>query len=108
MIVAHDTKPTKRRKQDRQPVVYLLHFSRRFKHAGHYTGTTYDLNQRLADHESGMRTRTTGLLIAARSAGITWEVSRTWDGSYAREIQLKKQGGASKRCPLCKANGAKA
>jgi hypothetical protein len=36
-------------------------------------------------------------------AGIEWTLARTWEGSRARERQLRRQGGASRRCPICRA-----
>jgi hypothetical protein len=33
--------------------VYLLHFSRRYKHARHYVGFTTDLPRRLRQHRGG-------------------------------------------------------
>lgn len=78
--------------------VYLLHFHRRYRHAGHYLGWTTDLPARLAEHESGHGAR---LLAVAHAAGITWELARTWPGDRHRERQLKNQGGASRRCPTC-------
>jgi len=36
-------------------------------------------------------------------AGIAWTLARTWQGSRTRERQLKRQGGASRRCPVCRA-----
>lgn len=78
--------------------MYLVHFSVPFKHARHYTGTTTDLDARLAEHATGRGAR---LLAAAAEAGITWEVARVWRGGRAVERALKRQGGASRRCPLC-------
>jgi predicted GIY-YIG superfamily endonuclease len=83
----------------RQPVVYLLHFDRRYRHAGHYTGWTEDLAARLARHAVGDGAR---LLAVVHQAGITWQLARVWSGPRARERQLKRQGGASRHCPLCK------
>lgn len=82
----------------RQPVVYLLHFDQRYRHAGHYTGTE-DLAARLARHAVGDGAR---LLEVVHQAGITWQLARIWPGPRARERQLKRQGGASRHCPLCK------
>jgi hypothetical protein len=82
-------------------VIYLLHFSRPYKHARHYTGWTESsgsLKARLARHEQGDGAR---LLAIVHAAGITWQLARTWPGPRARERQLKRQGGASRRCPLC-------
>lgn len=86
----------------RSGTVYLLHLSVPFGHARHYTGFAAGggrgLARRLAEHGTGSGAR---LLAAARKAGITWELARTWPGTRARERQLKNQGGAARRCPLC-------
>ena len=81
-----------------QGTIYLLHFSAPFGHARHYTGWASNLAARLADHEQGRGAR---LLAVAQAAGITWTLARTWAGPRARERQLKQQGGAARRCPLC-------
>jgi hypothetical protein len=88
--------------------VYLLCFRNAdgskawFGHAGHYTGHAKGgargLARRLARHEAG---HGAVLLAHVRAAGLTWELARTWEGTRARERQLKRQGGASRRCPLC-------
>jgi len=79
--------------------VYLLHFSQRYRHAGHYLGSTDNLSQRLHAHATGQGAR---LLAVVHAAGITWTLARTWEGGKQRERQLKRQGGASRRCPICK------
>lgn len=78
--------------------VYLLHFDRPYRHAAHYTGWTRDLQGRLACHETGRGAR---LIAVIQQAGIGWTLARTWRGSRATERALKRQGGASRRCPLC-------
>jgi len=92
-------------------LVYLLHFDEfyvpypgapTYKCAGHYTGLVRGgpraLHRRLAQHgtEQGAR-----LMLAVARAGIGWQLARTWPGGAKRERQLKIQGGASRRCPLC-------
>ncbi len=81
-------------------VIYLLHFDRPYRHARHYLGTTDDghLAERLALHAAGRGARLTQVV---RDAGIGWQLARTWPGGRSRERQLKAQGGASRRCPLC-------
>lgn len=81
-------------------MIYLLHFDRPYKHARHYLGWTPDdqLDARLAAHDAGRGARLTEVVGAA---GIGWELARTWPGGRARERQLKRQGGASRLCPLC-------
>ena len=79
--------------------IYLLHFDTPYKHAKHYTGIAKDLEARLAEHASGQGARLTQVV---REQGIAWRVARTWKGDRRRERQLKKQGGASRHCPLCK------
>ena len=83
---------------ERAGVVYLLHFDRRYQHAGHYCGWSENLCSRLADHAAGRGAR---LLTVLRDAGIGWQLARTWPGGRGRERALKRQGGASRRCPLC-------
>lgn len=78
--------------------IYLLHFAQPYKHARHYLGWTTDLNARLAEHAAGRGAR---LLAVVQAAGITWDLARTWPGSRTRERALKRQGGASRCCPLC-------
>lgn len=78
--------------------VYLPHFDRPYRHARHYTGWTRDLPARLIDHANGHGARLTQVV---RAAGIGWRLARTWPGTRATERALKRQGGASRRCPLC-------
>jgi hypothetical protein len=92
-------------------IIYLLHFDRLYVPypgaplrdcAGHYTGFAPGgpraLRRRLAKHGT---TRGARLMLAVRTAGITWQLARTWPGDRVRERQLKRQGGAARRCPLC-------
>jgi predicted GIY-YIG superfamily endonuclease len=79
-------------------VIYLLHFERRYRHAGHYTGWAADLHQRLAEHAAGQGAR---LLAVVKEAGISWSLARTWTGTRSDERALKRRGGASRRCPAC-------
>lgn len=79
--------------------VYLIHFDRPFGHARHYCGWALDLESRLARHRAGTGAR---LIEVIQDAGITWQVARTWEGVDRNfERALKRQGGASRRCPLC-------
>jgi predicted GIY-YIG superfamily endonuclease len=78
--------------------VYLLHFDRRYHHAGHYLGWTTDLNARLVEHACGRGAR---LMAVIQTAGIGFRLARTWSGTRARERQIKRQGGLSRCCPDC-------
>ena len=79
--------------------VYLLHFDQRHEHAGHYTGWAEDLDRRIPEHQQG---RGAHLVEVITQAGITFRLARVWPGvTRARERQLKQQGGASRRCPIC-------
>ena len=78
--------------------VYLIHFAKRYRHAGHYLGSADDLEARLARHAAGQGAR---LMAVVKEAGIEWELARTWPGGRARERQLKRQGDAARMCPLC-------
>lgn len=78
--------------------VYLLHFDQPYKHARHYIGWTSDLDARLAEHRDGHGAR---LMEVVRNAGIGFELACIWTGDRGRERQLKRMGGASRRCPKC-------
>jgi predicted GIY-YIG superfamily endonuclease len=81
------------------PTCYLLHFDRPYRHARHYLGSTTDLPRRLARHQAGTGAR---LIEVITAAGIGFVLVRTWPGGRDRERQLKKQGGRSRLCPICK------
>lgn len=78
--------------------VYLLHFTKPYKHARHYVGWASDLNHRLVEHRAGHGAR---LLEVVQQAGISWTLARTWTGTRAIERKLKQRGGASRYCPTC-------
>lgn len=83
--------------------VYLIHFHARFRHAGHYLGSTSHLDERLYLHKNGNGAR---LMEVIGDAGITWEVSRLWEcdsreESLALERRLKHWHGSNQFCPLC-------
>ena len=95
----------------RPGIVYLIHFDQVYMPypgavprdcAGHYTGFAEGgpraLARRLAKHGTS---RGAALMRAVAEAGITWRLARTWSGTRDRERQLKRQGGAGRRCPLC-------
>ncbi|WP_433562312.1 hypothetical protein ACQP1O_33175 [Nocardia sp. CA-151230] len=84
-------------RKDIPGTVYLLHFEHPFRHARHYTGWTTDLDARLAEHKAGRGAR----LLEVLRNGIGWKLARTWSGTRGRERQLKREGGASRRCPKC-------
>ena len=78
--------------------IYLIHFDRPYKHAGHYIGWALDVRRRLAEHAAG---RGAHLMAVIKDAGITWQLARTWPGDRRRERAIKNMGGARRRCPLC-------
>ena len=78
---------------------YLLHFDQRYQHAAHYLGWSANLPVRLVAHECGQGARLTEVVA---EAGIRWVLTRTWPGvTRDYERSLKRQGGASRRCPAC-------
>ena len=82
--------------------VYLLHFSSRLHHAGHYVGFTTDLARRVEDHRKGYAGAR--LMAAVKDAGITFQVARTWDGDRAFERRIKNRHATPRLCPVCQAN----
>jgi hypothetical protein len=79
--------------------VYLLHLDAPFGHARHYTGFANDLYGRLAHHGTSTGAN---LLLHVAKAGIGWQLARTWRGDRYLERRLKRAGGASRRCPVCR------
>jgi predicted GIY-YIG superfamily endonuclease len=79
--------------------IYLLHLDEPFGHAKHYTGWASDLHARLAHHAAGTGAN---LLRHVAAAGIGWTLVRTWPGDRREERRLKRRGGASDRCPVCR------
>jgi hypothetical protein len=65
----------------------------------HYTGWTLNLPIRLGEHAAGRGAR---LMQVVAEQGVGWQVTRLWVGSRGRERSLKRQGGAARRCPLCR------
>lgn len=79
--------------------IYLLHFSRPYRHAKHYMGWTRDLDSRLEAHSNGSGAR---LMEVLSKAGISFEVARTWTGDRNYERQLKNRKCAPRMCPICR------
>jgi len=83
-------------------MVYLLHFDRRYWHAGHYVGwarSAKTLPRRIHHHEIGQGARLTAVVSAA---GIGFQVARVWpDADRHFERRLKDQKHGPRLCPLC-------
>lgn len=85
----------------RTGTVYLIHFDRPYRHAGHYLGFAVDVKARLAEHRRGTGARLMAVIVAA---GIGWDLARTWErGTRTLERRLKRRGGHARLCPLCRA-----
>jgi predicted GIY-YIG superfamily endonuclease len=86
------------------PVCYLIHLETKLGSdhpngsAGHYLGTTVNLDQRLACHREGRGAR---ILAAANARGIAYSVVRIWSGGRDVERRLKAQRNAPRMCPRC-------
>jgi len=90
---------------DTPGVVYLLHFDKKYKHAGHYLGWTNNLQKRLQQHKDGTRERCV-LTHVLKLNGIGWKCVRTWEGTRARELTIKSYKNNRRLCPVCDANAA--
>lgn len=80
--------------------VYLLHFGRRLRHAGHYLGWSPDIPRRVKRHLSGQGAR---LVAVVLGLGIPVELARTWEGERDLERRLKGRKASPRLCPLCRA-----
>jgi predicted GIY-YIG superfamily endonuclease len=87
-------------RQSTTGTVYLIHFERRLKHAGHYLGYCRSLDERLNQHRTGNGAR---LLEVIGQVGIGWRVVRTWTGDRGLERRLKNQKNTPRKlCPVCR------
>lgn len=84
--------------------VYLLHFSRPYKHARHYLGFCErgNLFDRLKRHAAGNGAR---LMEIVKTNGIDFALVRTWKNQTRHfERNLKNRKNAPKLCPICQAH----
>jgi len=79
--------------------IYLIHFDKPYKGAGHYLGYASDFEKRMARHRAG---RGSNLIKVIQDAGIGWQVVRKWEnvGPQA-EAELKRFHNNKRLCPLC-------
>ncbi|HEY4720471.1 MAG TPA: endonuclease [Anaerolineae bacterium] len=81
-------------------MVYLLHFEKKYHHAGHYLGwTSLPVEERCQHHRRGVGAR---LCQVVTQAGIEFEIARTWEGERDLERQLKRRKNSPKLCPICR------
>lgn len=79
--------------------VYILHFSKKVSHAGHYIGFSEDPIKRLAEHKRG---GTTPLIDACLRKGVVFTMNIIdSNGSRTFERKIKKQKNGPRYCPVC-------
>lgn len=79
--------------------VYLIHFQRRYRHAGHYLGFALDVPARLWHHRQGTGAN---LVRVVNREGIDWVCARVWpDGDRTLERRLKNHS-STRYCPVCR------
>jgi len=90
--------------------VYIIHFFQPIGNpekthglAGHYCGSTCNLDARLQLHKNG---NGAALMTAVNEAGIAWQVARLWrfetpGAARAFEKRLKRAGHNPRHCPIC-------
>jgi predicted GIY-YIG superfamily endonuclease len=87
--------------KDVKGTVYLLHFSQKYHHAGHYLGfAEKSVEARIEEHRRGAGARLTQVI---KEAGVGFECVRTWEGTRRFERQLKNRHDARALCPTCRA-----
>ena len=79
--------------------VYLLHFSRPYRHAAHYLGWAKDVDARVAEHQSGTGARLTQVVVAA---GIELVLAWSAPGTRKDERRMKRNSHIPRRCPICR------
>lgn len=84
--------------------LYLIHFSQRYHHAGHYLGYSRNAPRRFEHHCAG-RGRAK-LVEAVLAAGIGLRLAWVLPGSRLDERALKNLKEGPRLCPLCNGPGA--
>lgn len=85
--------------------LYLFHFEPRYRHACHYLGYADSIGRRIAEHLAS-RANASPLVRAALAAGCSVQLARCFPGeTRTTERRLKRQGGLSRHCPVCRATG---
>lgn len=79
-------------------MIYLLHFTKPYKHSRHCLGFTDDLDARIERHRAGNGSR---LINVITKAGINFELVRTWPGGRLFERKLKRRRDSPRLCPIC-------
>ena len=76
------------------------------QYAGHYWGWTCDLVRRIGQHRNPDWNGPGRLVKVALAAGLSFELAWVeYPATPGREHRLKNQGGAYRRCPLCRGTG---
>lgn len=82
-------------------IVYLLHFERSARHAGHYIGFTQNLDERLVDDRAG---RGSPLIAAAIADGIDFQLAAIWQGDrHDEQCSHRQKSTRARLCPICAA-----
>ena len=85
--------------------LYLFHLEPRYRHAGHRLGWSTNVRQRVEQHLAA-GPRSSPLIRAQLAAGGQAVVVRVWiGGDRTLEARLKRGGGLSRYCPVCRATG---
>lgn len=87
--------------------VYILHFSQKVQHCGHYVGYSTNIVQRMKQHRT--KTDGVGLILELFRQGGTFEPVLFFPGADMDfEYFIKrKYKGTPKLCPICQRNGWK-
>lgn len=82
--------------------VYLIHLDVPLSpnsRSRHYIGFTKHVPSRMAKHANGTGAR---FMAVVRERGISWCISRIWEGDRAFERKLKRRKEGPKLCPICR------
>lgn len=79
--------------------IYLFHFKERLHHAGHYLGSSDDIQRRSGEHGTSEGGK---LMQAIAQKGIGAEIVRTWENTPRYfEAKLHKFKNNPDLCPVC-------
>lgn len=84
--------------------LYVIHFDKKYKHAGHYTGIAINPEQRFVEHCKGTGARLTEV-VSGQQINMRLSILKRFRGfskAHLEEKRLKKWNNARKYCSICK------
>lgn len=83
--------------------LYIIHFHKKYFHAQHYIGISYDTDARYKDHLEGKGAKLMKAVVEANVGTTKYILAKFPNYTTAKlfEKNLKKQRNSKRYCPCC-------